>query len=117
MANKIIQEMFKEMEDEKHLIFMDGQKRKIPMTCSFKNCGLETESILEAFKHYEKQHTLIATATSSYFIDQKKLFYFETPKIECNVIEIATIQHPFKSDEAFNTFIRSHYVKTNITNL
>ena len=47
----------------------------------------------------------------------KNYFYVETPKMECNVIEIATIQHPFKSDEAFNTFIRSHYIKTNITNL
>ena len=106
------------MENEKQLIWMDGQKRKIPMTCSFKKCKYQADCILSAFKHYELQHTLIATATSSFFIDQKKLFYLETSKTlenYINMIEIATIQHPFKNDEAFNTFIRSHYIKTRVS--
>ena len=115
MANQFLVQEF--LEETKHLIVKDGQKRTMDMTCSFKNFGKETESILEAFKHYEETHTLIATATSGYFIDQKKnkkkLFYYDTPKTECNVIEIACIKHPFNSDENFNKFLRSHYIKTN----
>ena len=118
MANQIlVQDLLEELKETKHVIVKDGQKKTMNMTCSFKNCGKETNSILEAFKHYEEAHTLIATATSSYFInqkkDKKKLFYYDTPKGECNVIEIARIKHPFNSDENFNKFLRSHYIKTN----
>ena len=45
-------------EDLKELIVMDGQKRKIPINCSFMNCGYENDCILEAFKHFEREHTL-----------------------------------------------------------
>ena len=52
-SEKIIQVILKEMEDEKQLIWMDGQKRKIPMTCSLKKCNYQADCILSAFKHYE----------------------------------------------------------------
>ena len=82
MANQIlVQEFLEEIKETKLLIVKDGLKRTMDMTCSFKNCGKETNNMLEAFEHYQEAHTLpIATATSSYFIDQKKLFYFETSK-------------------------------------
>ena len=53
MAEKLIQIMLQEMEDEKELIWMDGQKKKIPVTCSFINCNYQADCILSAFKHYE----------------------------------------------------------------
>ena len=103
--------------DVQELLEFLGDRRTMELTCSFKNCGKITESILDSLKHYERTHVLIATATSSFFIDQKKdvikLFYYETPKTECNLVEVACIKHVFPDDEIFNKYLRSNNVRTN----
>lgn len=115
MAQYFVQEMLKEMQDEKKL-WMEGQEKKIFMNCSFMNCPYEAGSISEAFKHYENEHNLQATATSSFFIDNNKVFFVDTPPQQCNVIEIATMKNPWNCQEKFSQFIEAHFIKTNCNN-
>ena len=110
----MVDQMWKEMKEEKETVAMNGQKRKLPMNCSF--CGEVVGSILEAFKHYEEKHTLKPTVTSTFFIDNQKLFHYSSPtklSVECKVIDIATFKTPFICQKDFISF---HFIKTNINN-
>ena len=118
MANQILVEKFlEEINETKNLFWMDGQKRTMELTCSIKNCGIKTECILDALKHHEETHLLIATKTSNFFIDQeksqKKLYYIETPEMDCIIKEIAWIKNPFDTDQKFINFLRAHFIKSN----
>ena len=118
MANQILVKKFlEEINETKEIFWIDGQKRRMELTCSIENCGIKTECILDALKHHEETHFLIATKTSNFFIDQeksqKKLYYIETPELDCIIREIALIKNPFDTDQKFINFLRAHFIKSN----
>ena len=98
------------------MIIIDGQNRKIPMLCSFMNCGYESDCISEAFKHFEKEYSHVRTTFSSFFIDNKKtlLFWSSTNSMQSdlNCYNHKSIQF----SKRFHIILSTHYIKTNINN-